>query len=319
MIYINYLILAALVVYLSIKLSFYVDELDRKTNISGAFIGGVVLAAVTSLPEFFTSFTAVLKFNQPNLVQGNILGSNLFNLTILGVLILFSAKQFKEAKISKSHKNNLLFGLLMFVLVLAGFKLDFLVVTIGGFSFSFVSVIILVLYILSVKFMSDDHSAMNEEEPQTPLTVKQVFIRFGLFAIMLIIVSVMLTQTTDRIATDLNLGATAAGAIFLGVATSLPELTSCISLVRMRNYNAAIGNVVGSNIFNFAIFAVSDFVFTNGSIFVNDPQALRLVSFGVISTLATILLMNLKHKTLWTRMISIFLLVVYAISVLIGL
>ena len=79
MIYLAYLLLAALTVFLSVKLSYYVDCLDQKTNLSGAFIGGVLLAAVTSLPELFTSLTAVLALDQPNLVQGNVLGSNVFN------------------------------------------------------------------------------------------------------------------------------------------------------------------------------------------------------------------------------------------------
>lgn len=319
MIYFIYIALACLVVYLSIKLSFYVDELDRKTNISGAFIGGVVLAAVTSLPELFTSFTAILQFNQPNLVQGNILGSNLFNLTILGTLVLFTAKQYQGAKISKSQRNNLWFGLVMFFLVFCGFQFEFLFVSFGQFSFNIASIIILLLYGLSIKFMSEDHSAMNEEEPQTSLTVKAVFVRFGLLSIALIVVSILLTRTTDQISQALNLGATAAGAIFLGVATSLPELTSCISLVKMKNYNAAIGNVVGSNIFNFAIFAVADFVFIRGNIFVNDMQALRLLSFGAIATLAMILLIQLKNKPLWTRLLGGFVLVLYIFSVLIGL
>ena len=60
MIYAAFVLLAALVVFLSLKLSKYVDLLDKTTNVSGAFIGGVLLAAVTSLPELFTSLSAVL-------------------------------------------------------------------------------------------------------------------------------------------------------------------------------------------------------------------------------------------------------------------
>ena len=60
MLYLEYIVLAILVVFLSVRLSYYVDCLDKKTNLSGAFIGGVMLAAVTSLPELFTSLTAVL-------------------------------------------------------------------------------------------------------------------------------------------------------------------------------------------------------------------------------------------------------------------
>ena len=80
MLYLEYIVLAALVVFLSVRLSYYVDCLDKKTNLSGAFIGGVMLAAVTSLPELFTSLTAVLALDQPDLVQGNVLGSNIFNI-----------------------------------------------------------------------------------------------------------------------------------------------------------------------------------------------------------------------------------------------
>ena len=82
MIYLIYVILAVLVVLCSTKLSAYVDALDKKTNLSGAFLGGVLLAAVTSLPELFTSLTAVLSLDEPQLVQGNVLGSNIFNLCI---------------------------------------------------------------------------------------------------------------------------------------------------------------------------------------------------------------------------------------------
>ena len=82
MIYLVYLILAIAVVGLAIRLSYYVDVMDRKTNLSGAFIGGVLLAAVTSLPELFTALTAVLALNKPQLVAGDILGSNIFNLCV---------------------------------------------------------------------------------------------------------------------------------------------------------------------------------------------------------------------------------------------
>ena len=74
-------------VFLSVKLSKYVDLLDKTTKVSGAFIGGVLLAAVTSLPELFTSISAVVFLRENNLVTGNILGSNLFNLGALGICL----------------------------------------------------------------------------------------------------------------------------------------------------------------------------------------------------------------------------------------
>ena len=88
MIYLAYLIVAAGVVWFSVKASDYVDLLDKKTNLSGAFIGGILLSAVTSLPELFTSISSTVFLDAPSLCIGNILGSDLFNVAALSVVIL---------------------------------------------------------------------------------------------------------------------------------------------------------------------------------------------------------------------------------------
>ena len=85
----SYLVVATIVVWLSIKLSTFVDLLDKKTNLSGALLGGILLAATTSLPEFFTSFTATVLVRNNSLVMGNILGSNLFNMVLFSIIYLF--------------------------------------------------------------------------------------------------------------------------------------------------------------------------------------------------------------------------------------
>ncbi|MGL5541128.1 MAG: sodium:calcium antiporter [Erysipelotrichaceae bacterium] len=319
MIYVQYAALAALVVFLSFRLSFYVDEIDKKTNLSGALIGGVILAAVTSLPELFTSLTAVLRLNQPNLVQGNILGSNIFNLFILGFLTFLTAKQFQTAKISKSHGNNLLYGIFMYVLVFGALLIPKLSLNLFGFNINIVSIGIVVLYAISIRFMSVDQSATNEEESNSNLTIKQVAVRFGLYALGLVIVSIVLTNVTDQIAKELNLGATVAGALFLGIATSLPEFSSCISLVKMKNYNAAIGNIVGSNIFNFAIFAFADLLHRNGNIFVQDAQATTLAFFGALASIVAIGLIQTREKRWMVRLMSALIIILYLTSIAVGL
>ena len=72
--FIVYAVVAAIVVFLSIKLSEFVDLLDKKTNVSGAFLGAILLAAVTSLPELFTSLTSTLFVRVNRYVIGNIYG-----------------------------------------------------------------------------------------------------------------------------------------------------------------------------------------------------------------------------------------------------
>ena len=82
MLYLAYIIMAAIVVVLSIKISDYVDNLDRNTLLSGAFLGGIMLSGVTSLPELFTSVSATALLGHPELCVGNVLGSDLFNFIV---------------------------------------------------------------------------------------------------------------------------------------------------------------------------------------------------------------------------------------------
>lgn len=315
MIYLAYALLAFLTVFLSIKLSFYVDALDQKTNLSGAFIGGVLLAAVTSLPELFTSLTAVLALDQPNLVQGNVLGSDIFNLCVIGGLMLFFSKGYKNAKISKSHTSTLFFGLLMYIAVAIAVFFP-ITVSLGFINVNLMSIVILVIYTINVMTMKNDDSAANENDgSDIALSVTQIVVRFIIFAVSLVVVSILLTQVTDKIAAELNLGATVAGAIFLGVATSLPELSASTNLVRIGNYNASFGNVVGSNVFNFIILLFADFLYTKGGIYLKEPQVVNLIVFGIASTLFTYGVIKGQKNRAVVIIFSILILVSYVASI----
>lgn len=293
MIYILYIALACGVIGFSIKLSFYVDELDKKTNVSGAFLGGVMLAAVTSLPELFTSISSTLFLNEVNLVSGNILGSNIFNLTILGCLVLFGVKAFKESTITASHRNTL--KLLMVI-----YGIIFIANVIGRdftfFGVSFFSIAILVLYVKGAKTMSVDESSDETGESTCDLTVKQIMIRFVILSIGLIICSIAITMVTDVIAKELNLGVTLAGALLLGVATSLPELTASIALVKKGNFNAMTGNIFGSNLFNCGILFLADIMYIKGSIYQPSDQGYLLILFGFVCTVVAYGMLKVKSE-----------------------
>lgn len=84
MIYVVYIILAAAVVFASNLAAKYVDILDKQTSLSGAFIGGVMLSAVTSLPELSSTFT-LFRIKNHDIAVGNIVGSNIFNFVILTI------------------------------------------------------------------------------------------------------------------------------------------------------------------------------------------------------------------------------------------
>ena len=307
MLYLIYIVTVVAVVWFSILASRYIDMIDRSTRLSGAFLGGVLLSAITSLPELFTSISATVLIDNPSLCIGNILGSNLFNFGMLAVVILFFLRSFSRASLAVSHRYVMLFLMMMYLATVLNWKVmgdDNIIF--GGenpwFYVSITSVIVLVLYTLSVRFLAGDNGSGDEEvgDDEVALSLRAIVVRFVLASIGIIVASIILTYVTDDIATELNLGSGLAGALFLGVATSLPEVTSTISLFRMRNFDIAFGNIAGSNVFNFFVLAIADILYSGGSVYhFDDEKVIYLTVFGMASS-ALIYLM-IRVRSAWMK------------------
>lgn len=293
MIYVLYLLLAACIVFLSIKLANYVDLLDKKTKISGAFIGGVLLAAVTSLPELFTSISATILIHQKELVIGNIIGSNLFNFLILGLTILLFIKKWRQATLNVSHLYLLFIIFGMCLITLYAILIPVKYQPILG-PINLLNILIIGLYILSLKLQPKEGE--NEQADDSPLTIKQIVIRFIISAILLVGTSIAITYATDAVAQKLNLSATVAGSLFLAIATSLPELISTITLCKKGNFDAGLGNIIGSNVFNFFILGLSEFLSYDGTIFIYRSSETFLLTMLLIISLLLVMIILLMHN-----------------------
>lgn len=164
--------------------------------------------------------------------------------------------------------------------------------------FSAVSPCVLVLYVLFIRRMPKTSEA-DDDGKDEGITLKQAVMRFIICAVVLIAASIAMTFLTDIVAENLDLGKTFAGALFLGVATSLPELISSVTLCYRGNYNAAAGNIIGSNIFNFCILFVADvfsFVPNSTEIYWLNDDSLWLLLLGVLASLVTLGMMLVKNK-----------------------
>ena len=296
MIYILYLVVAALVTFMSIKASEYVDMLDKTTSLSGAFLGGILLSAVTSLPELFTSISSTLMLDQPGLCIGNILGSNLFNYAMLSFFILTAVAKFAKCDLSKIHFIVAVSVVAMGLLIVCN-KYGFLAFDIGNVSVT--SVLIILLYVLTVWIMYKKGGTSETEDDGEPVTLsrKQILTRFTLVSVGIVVFSVILTYITDELSVRLNLGKTVAGALFLGVATSLPETASTFTLFKIKNYDIAVGNIVGSCLFNFTILSVADFFYRGGGIYtIADPSTMNLIIFASVASVLAAVLMKFRNK-----------------------
>lgn len=296
--YILYILVAATVVWLSVKASHYIDLIDQKSSLSGAFLGGVLLSAVTSLPELFTSISATVLLAKPSLCLGNILGSNIFNLVVLAVMFVLFVRSSHAARLAKGHQMVLVYCLVTY----AALALNMFLPKVFDFhilSLSVSSIIIVICYALGVKYLSGEDGGEGKSETQddSSLTMRGIVVRFVLCSVGLVGLSIWLTYLSDDIATSLGMGAGLAGALFLGVATSLPELSSTVTLFRLKNYNVAVGNIVGSCLFNMIILTVADLLWFKGTIYdFADGNIGQMLGFGAVAMVATMGALATKTK-----------------------
>ncbi|MCR5787343.1 MAG: hypothetical protein K6G28_06560 [Acholeplasmatales bacterium] len=309
MVWISLLYIVALVsmVYLSIKLGDLVDLLDKKSKISGAFIGSVLLGAVTSLPELFTSISSILFVKNPSLVIGDIMGSDIFDMCALIVITFIFGKHFFEAKLStKLHLINLISLFVMYGLALyAVFAPHQLMLG----DINIISIVIFIGYACLLVF-SPKEAEEEKEETDSKLTIGQILILFFILASLLIGLSISITYLTDAIVNHIPwLSGTAGGAILLGIATSIPEIISTVHLFKLKNYDAGFGNMIGSCTFNFSIMAIADFmswsaisgdIVSERGIWISNQNSQMLLVFGLLTliSLATFILVKSYTKIL---------------------
>jgi cation:H+ antiporter len=324
MIYLQYLFLAAFIVYATLRLSYYVDVIDKRTTLSSALLGGVLLAFITSLPELITSLTSTIYLNESSYAFGNVFGSNLFNLLIIAGVDLFFLKQMALNKVRGYFKLNMIV-LAMYLSFLIPMGLRWMGLVEDSFfqlNLGIVvhisTLLIIGLYVFSLKDLYSPETKTQRDD--SALSMNQVVSRFLFWALVVVSSSVFITTTTDQIASALNLNASFAGAIFLGIATSLPELTAVIALFRLKNYSVAMGNVIGSNAFNFLIIAVVDLALFNQSIFTRATLTVSeftnitwLLLFGALSTIILSVALRVKWPKKLYMVPSLLIFIVYGI------
>lgn len=159
--------------------------------------------------------------------------------------------------------------------------------------------------------------AESEEEPDNPsaaLSPKAAIVRFIIAALVILAAGTALSITGDQIAIITGIGSSFIGSFLIAAATSLPEAISVFVALRLSNVNMAVGAILGSNIFNMIILALSDPVYTAGTIISGVSGANMIIAVGVLimSLLALLSLYRKESKsTLSYALPSVIILIVY--------
>tara|TARA_B100001250_G_scaffold413153_1_gene446361 strand:+ start:1188 stop:2108 length:921 start_codon:yes stop_codon:yes gene_type:complete len=225
-------------------------SLGKKFNVSLFAIGIVIVAGGTSLPELASAINAVLS-NHSDLAVGAVVGSNIANLILIMAATSFLApiENINQNQINQAWMNIVLATILI---LMSFFLLPF------NFIYGFIAVLILfITMFIQVKKGIIDVSDVSEKGDYSTLA-SIVFIILGIF--LLIYGSDLFVNSAIEIANNLNIPEAIIGISLVAFGTSLPELAVGILAAIKRKVDFALGNVLGSNIYNvLGVLGISSF------------------------------------------------------------
>lgn len=296
MLWLGFLLCTGVIVYSGAKLSKYGDIIAEKTGLGRAWIGLVLMASVTSLPELVTGISSVTFAGVPDIAVGDVLGSCVFNMLIIAVLdALYRIMPIS----SKAHQGNILsaaFGILLLGMVTISIFLGRTVPPlgwIGPYSLMFILIYLIAIRLIYSYEKRQIATLLKEkafELKYNHIQTKTAVTNYILNAFIVVIAATFLPKIGEGIAATTGLGQTFVGNIFIAFSTSLPEVVVSISAVRMDAIDLAIGNLFGSNIFNIFILAIDDLFFIPGPIlsFANENHIISALSAIMMTGIAII-------------------------------
>ncbi|MEQ8211515.1 MAG: hypothetical protein RH917_16945 [Lacipirellulaceae bacterium] len=297
--------LAILMVASGILLATSADRIARGTKLGGTLVGFFLLAAATSLPELVIDCNAA-RIRAPNLAVGDLLGSSIFNLLILGIIDLAHRSPVRIlSPVCAAHALSATTSIALTGIVLLGilspFEKEFLGIGLGLWA-------VAIVYLFSVRLIFIDQylarkaeSGVEEISSEKAPPVKQSLFLFCLGGAVVFVGAPHLARTADSLAHETGLGGTFVGTILVALTTSLPEIVTTLAAVRLGAYELAAGNVFGSNCFNVAILPIVDAFYEPGSLLkAIDPFHSVTAGFiVVITSLAAMSLLYRPEKRFW--------------------
>ena len=305
MIWIQFLATALVIVFAGVRLARYGDVLGEKTGLGRSWVGVVILAATTSLPELFTGFGATALAPLPDIAVGDVLGSCMFNLLILSFMDAVQPEPL-STRAHQGHALSIGFGLLL--IGIAGFGL------IGsthlpavGWIGAYTPVLIAVYFIsMRLIFTHEQHRRAREtqevaEELQyTEIPLRVAVLHYTFAAVLVVGAALWLPRLGAELARQTGLGEAFVGSLFIAITTSLPEIVVSLAAVRIGAIDLGIGNVLGSNLFNLLILGLDDVFYRPGPI-LSAADASHGVTILAVVTMNALFLIGLTYRVMTKR------------------
>ncbi|MFN0086657.1 MAG: sodium:calcium antiporter [Blastocatellia bacterium] len=300
-IWLQFIACTVVILFAGTKLSKYGDIIAEKTGLGRTWIGVVLMASVTSLPELITGISSVTLFDLPNIAMGDVVGSCMFNVLLIALLDF----RIGAAPISsQAHQGQVLtaaYGILLLGLVSIAIIASEKIPVIGWIGLY--SLFFILIYLGAMRMVFRYEKRRLAESPPAPeqktiyghISSGRAYTMYGLNAVLVIGAAMWLPHFGDKIAEMTGLGRTFVGSVFIALSTSLPEIVVSFASLRMGAVDLAMGNLFGSNLFNIGILAVDDILYTKGPI-LSHITGNHAVTISAAMTMTAIAIIGLTYR-----------------------
>jgi cation:H+ antiporter len=301
LVWFKFLLCVVTILFAGTKLARYGDVIAEKTGMGRIWIGLVLLATITTMPELVTGISSAALVGVPDLALGTLFGSCIFNLTILALLDILYHPTPILSKASWRHIASAGMGILLIAIaagsIFAGERFS-------GLSLGWVgiaSIIIIIVYLAGARqifrWERKHHVALLETyHPQYEgMPKKTVYLKFALAAIAVIGAGIWLSFVGDEIAETTGLGASFVGSLFLAITTSLPELTVTIAALRLGAIDMAVADILGANMLDMVVITWADLSYSRGPILAMVSRS-HLITAIVAVIMSLVVIVGLRFR-----------------------
>ena len=283
---------AAAVVWIAgTRIAGYADAIAETTGIGREVLGILMLGGVTSLPEMAVASTASLA-GHPALSVNDLLGSAAINVVIIAVA---------DAAIGRSAITSVLaspgvllqgvLGIVLLALVVgATMTMDWPLLGASVWTWLLLGSYGVAIVVIARSQSREAWSAVARSRPkpiareEVAAGLRRLVAKSAVAAVAVLVAGFFLAKTAEAIAAQTGLGTSFVGVVLLAVATSLPEVSTVLAAVRLKRYEMAVSDVLGTNLFNVTIIFAVDVLYDG------PPVLAEVGSFAGFGALLAIVL-----------------------------
>lgn len=289
-IWVNVLIVAGAAVVIWIfgkRLTRDLDAIAVKQKLDHAFVGMLLLGGITSLPELANTITSA-SIGNPSLGINNLLGSAAINVFLLAAADAIVGRKALTSIVARPS-TMMMAALCMIVLTAIAFAITLGDIAFAGMGVGSLAIGVLAVFCFWLSTGHDERSpwTVGDEgndrvvaaKPRVERPVATLWLRVGVSGTLIFASGYALSQTGDAIAEQAGLTSSVVGFGLIGTVTSLPELVTVMTALRLGRPEMAFGQILGTNFVNLSLFPVSD------AAYAGEPVINTLGTFEVLSAL----------------------------------